>query len=195
MFGGQKIMAVWYVKRSAFLVSLQQTGGPPSWRIHWDVWPSAAEAWKSKWIAPSWELPDPASLRVGLTTPKASFRKAVQILLFFFCVRLAEHGRKHCACDILWRHCADWHFYSLDVFWMGFGIVKDFTPWDPADRSSSQGTSAFSSRTIAWKSSSPETFVWNLKKGVGSTRSQLWAHWLRCLVGSQWGDIEGQHTV
>lgn len=124
-------MAVWYVKRSAFLVSLQQTGGPPSWRIHWDVWPSAAEAWKSKWIAPSWELPDPASLRVGLTTPKASFRKAVQILLFFFCVRLAENGRKHCACDILWRHCADWHFYSLDVFWMGFGILKDFTPWDP----------------------------------------------------------------
>ena len=22
-------------------------------------------------------------------------------------------------------------FYILDVFWMGFGILKDFTPWDP----------------------------------------------------------------
>lgn len=156
-------MAVWYVKRSAFLVSLQQTGGPPSWRIHWDVWPSAAEAWKSKWIAPSWELPDPASLRVGLTTPKASFRKAVQILLFF----LRPIGRKWKKTLCLWylvtSLCRLEFVYSwciLDGFWNPEG----FYTLGPAHRSSSQGTSAFSSRTIAWKSSSPETFVWNLKR-------------------------------
>ena len=89
---------------------------------NWDVWPSVADAWKSKWIAPSWELPDPASLRVGLTTPKASFRKAVAIGVFLL---MAKNGRKTMC---LWYLVMSLYrllefLYSwciLDIFWMGF---------------------------------------------------------------------------
>lgn len=54
-----------------------------------------------------------------------------------------------------------WVLESLRILHLVVTIVEVL---GPADRSSSQGTSAFSSRTIAWKSSSPETFVWNLKR-------------------------------
>ena len=85
---------------------------------NWDVWPSVADAWKSKWIAPSWELPDPASPRVGLTTPKASFRKAVAIV--FFCwVRWKDV--LVISCDVIVQIIGIFIFLMyFGYFWMGF---------------------------------------------------------------------------